>query len=206
MYIGHHENYPLFLSNYNGTFNEKDFRKILKYHVSWKSFQWEPSSMRTDGQTDMTKLIVAFRYFAKAPKDENFAKATWVLTVHFAKLSCFCICARVSNSVESVCVKVNTFCCRELIMLQNLRWARWIDGSSAFPRYKSSFKTNYCTMSWFWIRYIQLYLFHLYVTVLSLTRTQHKSQRQQRKKEKNPVLQQYSKWINVHLHIKTSVQ
>jgi hypothetical protein len=26
---------------------------------------------RTDGQTDMTKLIVGFRNFAKAPKNEN---------------------------------------------------------------------------------------------------------------------------------------
>ena len=27
--------------------------------------------MRTDGQTDMAKLIVAFRYFAKAPKSHS---------------------------------------------------------------------------------------------------------------------------------------
>jgi hypothetical protein len=38
------------------------FWKILKFHISWKSVKWEPSySMRTDGRTDMTKLIVAFR-------------------------------------------------------------------------------------------------------------------------------------------------
>jgi hypothetical protein len=45
------------------------FEKKLQYQISSKSVQWEPScSMRTDKQTDMTKLIVAFRNFAKAPK------------------------------------------------------------------------------------------------------------------------------------------
>ena len=54
-----------------------DFRRILKNQISWKSVQWKPScSMRTDGQTnprttDMTKLIVAFRSFANAPKNET---------------------------------------------------------------------------------------------------------------------------------------
>jgi hypothetical protein len=70
--------------------------------------------MRADGQTDMTKLIVAFRYFSRAPKDENFARETWVRTVHFAKESCFCICTRVSHSVDSVRVKVSIFYCLEL--------------------------------------------------------------------------------------------
>jgi hypothetical protein len=37
------------------------FRKILKYQISQKSIQWEP--------TGITKLIVAFRNFANAPKN-----------------------------------------------------------------------------------------------------------------------------------------
>ena len=46
-----------------------DFRKILKYQISWISAQWKPScSLITDGQTDMTKLTAAFRNFAKALK------------------------------------------------------------------------------------------------------------------------------------------
>jgi hypothetical protein len=44
-----------------------NFRKILMYQISWKSVQWEPRcSMRTERWTDMTKLIVAFRNFAKS--------------------------------------------------------------------------------------------------------------------------------------------
>jgi len=48
------------------------FEKILKYKISRKSVRWEPSCyMRIDGRTarriDMTKLIVAFRSFAKSP-------------------------------------------------------------------------------------------------------------------------------------------
>jgi len=50
-----HVKYPLFLSDYNETWIcSTDFRKILKYQISWKSVQWEPScSTRTDGRTDM---------------------------------------------------------------------------------------------------------------------------------------------------------
>jgi len=53
-----------------------EFRKIVRYQISCKSVWWEPiCSMRTDRQTEgqaytqreMTKPIVAFRTFAKAP-------------------------------------------------------------------------------------------------------------------------------------------
>jgi hypothetical protein len=43
------------------------FLKLFKYEISRK-FEWEPSySIRTDGQTDMTKLIATFPNFANAP-------------------------------------------------------------------------------------------------------------------------------------------
>ena len=45
---------------------------IFEKQISSKSVQWEPSySMRIDRQTDMTKVIVAFRSFAKAPDDNK---------------------------------------------------------------------------------------------------------------------------------------
>jgi hypothetical protein len=55
-------------------FSWKVFEKYCK--ISWKSVQWEPScSVRTDRQTDtvMTKLVVAFRNFANAPKKRAVA-------------------------------------------------------------------------------------------------------------------------------------
>jgi hypothetical protein len=72
-YIGLHVKCPLFLSDSNETWIFRtDCLKILKYQISLKSIQWKPNcSMltyrRTDWQTDMKKLIVAFRNYAKAP-------------------------------------------------------------------------------------------------------------------------------------------
>ena len=48
-----------------------DFR-ILKYQISRKSVQWEPScSIRVDGRTVMTKLTVAFRNSANTPHNNK---------------------------------------------------------------------------------------------------------------------------------------
>jgi hypothetical protein len=71
MYIGLNIQYRLFLSDFNETWIfSTDFRKLLNCKINWKSVHWESSCfMRTDGQIDMKKLMVAFQNFAKALKD-----------------------------------------------------------------------------------------------------------------------------------------
>ena len=50
MYIGIRIKYPLFLSDFNESWSYlTDFRKMLKYKISWKSAQWEPSCSNRDG-------------------------------------------------------------------------------------------------------------------------------------------------------------
>ena len=65
MYIGLHVKYPLFLSDFDETWIfSTDFRKILKTSNSMKIRPVGAELFHADGQTDMTKLIVAFRNFA----------------------------------------------------------------------------------------------------------------------------------------------
>jgi len=60
---------------------EVEFARQIFEKYSNIKFYWNPSSEsrvvlcgRKDGQTDMTKLIVAFRKVANAPKNENSQK------------------------------------------------------------------------------------------------------------------------------------
>lgn len=77
MYIGVQGKLPFFLPYFNQPwFLCKDFRKIQKYKLPWKSFQLDSSfSMRKDreterrthGRKETTKLTFPFRKSAKAP-------------------------------------------------------------------------------------------------------------------------------------------
>jgi hypothetical protein len=77
MYIGLHVKYLLFLSDFNETWIFSTvFSKILKYHISWKSIQWELSCSK---QTDMMKLIIEFHNFANTPKNNHIGHCTHTL-------------------------------------------------------------------------------------------------------------------------------
>ena len=53
MYVGLRVKYLLFLLDFNETWiSSTDFREIVKYQISWKYVQWEPSCFLADGQTD----------------------------------------------------------------------------------------------------------------------------------------------------------
>jgi hypothetical protein len=75
MYIGLHIKYPLFLSvfkelNFLGRFSKNtEIWNFMNIRVVEPSF-----FMRTDGQTDKTKLTVAFRSFANAPKVTEYER------------------------------------------------------------------------------------------------------------------------------------
>jgi len=96
----------LFLSDLNKTwiFFWLDFRYILKYQISWKSIQWEPScSMRTDGRrSHMTKLIAAFLNSANAPK-KGPLKAAWVWDLELKIISTKPLYDLSPSSIRATC-------------------------------------------------------------------------------------------------------
>jgi hypothetical protein len=67
--ISLHVRHSLFLSDFNDTLIfSKDFRRIPKHKILWKSFQLVPSFSTQKTLSDMTKLIVAFHTFSKVSK------------------------------------------------------------------------------------------------------------------------------------------
>jgi len=82
--------FPVILTRFYKSLNfSKDFRKIIKYKISWKSVQLELSCFmeterQTDWQTDMTKLTATFSNFSNASKEGWLVLVSW--SVGFRKL------------------------------------------------------------------------------------------------------------------------
>jgi hypothetical protein len=87
MYTGHHVNYPLFLSHFNETWIfSKDYRKIFRHQIFMKIRPFGSNVVpcgQSERWTDMTKIVVALRNFAKSGyKLANFFFPPQVITVH----------------------------------------------------------------------------------------------------------------------------
>jgi len=67
-YVGFRVKYPLFLSDFSELEFFDTFSKSIKMSNFLKISPLGAEFFHADGQTDMTKLIVALRNFAKAPK------------------------------------------------------------------------------------------------------------------------------------------
>jgi hypothetical protein len=68
MYIGLHVNYQIFLSDFEFS---RQFSKITQLSNFMKIRPVGAKLFHEDGRTDMMKLIVAFRNFANAPKNND---------------------------------------------------------------------------------------------------------------------------------------
>jgi hypothetical protein len=88
----------------------QSFDKTLKYQISWKSVQWEPScSVRTDRRTDMAQIIGTFRNFANAPK-----KSAKQIRQAQADINCRCLVTGEGQTADSKKPRAHsTFCCKK---------------------------------------------------------------------------------------------
>jgi len=78
MCIGIHVKYPLFLSEFDETrIASTDFRKNPQIQNFMTIRPVGAELFHVDGRTDLTKLIVAFRNFSKAPKNHCLSKDTY---------------------------------------------------------------------------------------------------------------------------------
>ena len=86
-YTALYVNFPLFWSDFKESLIfSTDFSKKysnIKFHANPSSGRRTVACRRTDGRTDMTKLIVAFRNFAKVPKNSSRNKTLMPLPLTF---------------------------------------------------------------------------------------------------------------------------
>ena len=88
MYKCRHANYPLLLSHFTETLIFPTyFRKTLKYEISWKSVQWDPSrfSMRTDRWTFFVFSTVhhSIELFHQPTLMHNFLYSLTICLLHY---------------------------------------------------------------------------------------------------------------------------
>ena len=112
MYTALHVMYSLFSYDFSEIWVFATvFRKILKYKIPWQSVQQEPScSIWTDGRADgtgTTKLIVAFRNFANASKNERRpfhysrqVSVTLQKCAHYTATNCASLCLITSSNIS----------------------------------------------------------------------------------------------------------
>ena len=119
MYIGLHVKYPLFLSDFNKTYIlSTEFREILKYQISWKSVQWESSCyIQTDGRTDRQDLIVAFRNFANASKNQYLNPDVPHKVCQTA--GCYCMSYFEYECYTNICQIINRYTATIIVKFQN---------------------------------------------------------------------------------------
>ena len=97
---------------FNSVFNKtwacsRDFSKIVKYKISLKSVQREPScSVRTDRQTDVAKLLFAFRNMANSSNEtaHSYTRQAVVFRNYVIRVWCkilFIFCTEISHAQES---------------------------------------------------------------------------------------------------------
>ena len=67
MHIGLHVKYPLPLSDFNESWISSTDNREKKSNIKTRENPYG-GGRRTDGQNDLTKIIVAFRNFEKAPQ------------------------------------------------------------------------------------------------------------------------------------------
>jgi len=130
--MGREIRYVLFFSKFNETWIlSTDFLKILKYQISWISFQWESSCcMWTDGRTDVTKLSSCFATLRKRLKTNNVEVYKEIIT----------LCSRTYKIINTRCEQNVEFLILNLMVLVGLE--RLISGGRKGRNRRCTFYWN----------------------------------------------------------------
>jgi hypothetical protein len=104
-----------------------DFRKMLKYQISWKSIQWAPSCfMRTEGQTDKHNKANSLDGwtehlavpFAKTPTNAQGSSGFLLIRSKFSTPTCFGVWLPFSGGRECLISYSSKFCVMGLCRLR----------------------------------------------------------------------------------------